>query len=108
SAGSPMHRAFALALLLLVAPAAMAQSPPAAKPPSPGGPPPRPNAQPPKVGDCALLPGGRAPVAQIADLTTPLSPRSLDATYFGKRLADLSRSDFERIAELSQRCGPGD
>jgi hypothetical protein len=109
----PMRRAFALVLFLLAASSlgaagALAQTPPPVRPPTPAGQPPKPNAQPAKVGDCALLPGGKAPVAQIADLTTPLSPRSLDAVYFGKRLADLSRADFDHIAELSQRCGPAD
>jgi hypothetical protein len=58
--------------------------------------------------ECALLPGGKAPVAAIANLPTPLSPRSLDLVYFGKRLADLTAADFQRIAELSKRCGPGE
>jgi hypothetical protein len=75
------------------------QGPPGALPPAP---------VPAKKGECALLPGGKAPVAAIAELPTPLSPRSLDLIYFGKRLADLTPADFQRIGELSKRCGPGE
>ena len=72
------------------------------------GPPFVPPALPAKKGDCTLLPGGKAPVAAIADLPTPLSPRSLDLVYFGKRLHDLTPGDFQRIADISKRCGPGE
>ncbi len=96
----------AILLALLLGPtSAAAQTPPAgqsAQPPRPGAPAPA------RTGECALLPGGKAPVAHIADLTTPLSPHSLDLVYFGKRLGELTPADFERIAELSKRCPPGD
>jgi hypothetical protein len=55
--------------------------------------------------ECADLPGGNAPINKIAALTTPLSPRSLDLTYYRKRLADLTDEDFVRIHELSVKCG---
>src|SRR5437868_2817604 len=105
-----MHRlALALLMLMTFAAAAPAQQP---KPASPGqsapGQPPKQGAGPARTGDCGLLPGGKAPVAHIAELATPLSPRSLDLVYFGKRLADLTHADFERIAEINQRCPPGD
>lgn len=61
-----------------------------------------------RTGECAQLPGGRAPVRKIADLTTALSPRDLDLVYFGKPLADLTDADFEQIAVLSKRCGQGE
>jgi flagellar biosynthesis/type III secretory pathway chaperone len=67
--------------------------------PQPPAPPPAP-----KAGECALLPGGNAPVNRIADLAQPLSPRSLDLTYFNKRLADLTEEDFERIADIATKC----
>ncbi|MBI1778074.1 MAG: hypothetical protein HYR63_22275 [Proteobacteria bacterium] len=91
----------ALLLALLGTPAALGQAPPA-QPPRPG------QAAPLRTGECALLPGGKAPVAHIADVATPLSPRSLDLIYFGKRLVDLTEADFQRIGELSQKCGPGE
>ena len=103
-----MLRIAALALPLIavaVSPGtAQAQTPPAqgqsGQPARPGAPVPA------RTGECAALPGGKAPVAQIADLAQPLSPRSLDLVYFGKRLADLTHADFERIGVLSQKCGP--
>jgi len=58
----------------------------------------------PAVGECALLPGGNAPVNKIAELAQPLSPRSLDLTYFNKRLADLTDEDFDRIADIATKC----
>ena len=61
-----------------------------------------------RTGECAQLPGGRAPVQKIAALTTALSPRDLDLVYFGKPLADLTDADFEQIAALSKRCGQGE
>ena len=64
-------------------------------------------AAPAKTGECAQLPGGRAPVEKIAALATALSPRDLDHVYFGKPLAELSDDDFRLIGELSQRCGAG-
>ncbi len=67
----------------------------------------RPQSPPPRTAiaaECALLPGGNAPVNKIAELAQPLSPRSLDLTYFNKRLADLTEEDFERIAELATKC----
>ncbi len=60
-----------------------------------------------KTGECAQLPGGRAPVEKIAGLATALSPRDLDLVYFGKPLAELSDDDFLLIGELSKRCGTG-
>jgi hypothetical protein len=115
-----MHRVLALALVALLAAvnAGRAQTPPPTPPPTPAAPTPalpspaatapRPGAAATRTGDCALLPGGKAPVQQIADLAAPLAPRSLDMVYFGKRLSDLTHEDFQRIAELSQRCGPGE
>jgi hypothetical protein len=47
-------------------------------------------------------------VAAIAELTSPLSPRSLDLVYFGKKLADLTPADFQKIGEISRRCPPGE
>lgn len=68
----------------------------------------RPQAPPPPTtapfAECAQLPGGNAPVNKIAELAQPLSPRSLDLTYFNKRLADLTEEDFDRIAELATKC----
>ncbi len=70
--------------------------------------PPRPSvAAPARTGECAALPGGRAPVQKIAALTTGLSPRDLDLVYFGKPLAELDDEDFQQIAELSKRCSQG-
>ena len=60
-----------------------------------------------RTGECAALPGGRAPVQKIAALTTGLSPRDLDLVYFGKPLAELTDEDFSEIAALSKRCGAG-
>jgi hypothetical protein len=59
-----------------------------------------------RTGECAQLPGGRAPVEKIAGLSG-MSPRDLDLAYFGKPLADLSDEDFERIGHLSRDCGAG-
>ena len=64
-------------------------------------------AAPARTGECAALPGGKAPVEKIAALTTALSPRDLDLVYFGKPLAELTDEDFRLIGELSQRCGAG-
>ena len=64
-------------------------------------------AAPARTGECAALPGGRAPVQKIAGLTTGLSPRDLDLVYFNKPLADLTDDDFAEIAALSKRCGAG-
>ena len=61
-----------------------------------------------KTGECAQLPGGRAPVLKIVNLTAGLSPRDLDLVYFGKPLAELTDEDFTQIAELSKRCGAGE
>jgi hypothetical protein len=61
-----------------------------------------------RTGECAQLPGGRAPALKIASLTTGLSPRDLDLVYFGKPLAELTDEDFAQIAELSKRCGTGE
>jgi hypothetical protein len=77
---------------------ALAQAPVPMRPQSP------PPIPPPATAECALLPGGNAPVNRIADLAQPLSPRSLDLTYFNKRLADLSDQDFARIAEIATKC----
>lgn len=74
-----------------------------AQQPAPVRPQPPPAVQP-KAGECALLPGGNAPVNKIAELAQPLSPRSLDLTYFNKRLADLTDEDFDRIAEIATKC----
>ncbi len=76
---------------------ALAQQPAPVRPQSP---PPIP----PRASECALLPGGNAPVNRIAELAQPLSPRSLDLTYFNKRLADLTDEDFDRIAEIATTC----
>jgi hypothetical protein len=59
---------------------------------------------PPRPAECAQLPGGNAPVNRIAELSQPLSPKSLDLTYFNKRLAELTDDDFARIADLADRC----
>src|SRR5690348_9130918 len=77
---------------------ALAQAPVPVRPQSP------PPIPPPATGECALLPGGNAPVNRIAELAQPLSPRSLDLTYFNKRLADLTDQDFDRIAEIATKC----
>jgi hypothetical protein len=77
---------------------ALAQAPVPMRPQSP------PPIPPPAAGECALLPGGNAPVNRIAELAQPLSPRSLDLTYFNKRLADLTDADFDRIAEIATKC----
>jgi len=61
-----------------------------------------------RTGECAQLPGGRAPVLKIATLTSGLSPRDLDLVYFGKPLAELTDEDFTQIADLSKRCGAGE
>jgi hypothetical protein len=58
----------------------------------------------PRPAECAQLPGGNAPVNRIAELRQPLSPKSLDLTYFNKRLAELTDDDFARIADLANRC----
>lgn len=63
-----------------------------------------PQPPPASAAECARLPGGNAPVNKIAELNQPLSPRSLDLTYFNKRLADLTDEDFDRIADLATRC----
>ena len=84
-------------LAITVAGPALAQQPAPLRPQSP---PPRAAL----TAECALLPGGNAPVNKIAELAQPLSPRSLDLTYFNKRLADLTEEDFERIAELATKC----
>ncbi len=76
---------------------ALAQQPAPVRPQSP---PPIP----PRASECALLPGGNALVNRIAELAQPLSPRSLDLTYFNKRLADLTDEDFDRIAEIATKC----
>ncbi len=103
---------YVLALILALAwgTDARAQAPLSTPPKGPAGQPSTFATPPPpaRKGECALLPGGRAPVGPIADLPTPLSPRSLDLIYFGKRLADLTPADFQRMAELSKRCPPGD
>jgi hypothetical protein len=65
-------------------------------------------AAPARTGECAQLPGGRAPVLKIAGLATGLSPRDLDLVYFGKPLADLTDEDFAQIRDLSRRCGQGE
>lgn len=62
----------------------------------------------PVEGECAVLPGGKAPAAKIADVKGALAPRDLDLVYFGKPLAELQVEDFERIAELSPKCGVRD
>ncbi|MBI1778073.1 MAG: hypothetical protein HYR63_22270 [Proteobacteria bacterium] len=106
-----MGRCFALGLILLLASPEMAAAQGSlSQPPRPGIalPPPAPPLNAGKKADCKLLPGGKAPVGPIADLPAPLSPRSLDLVYYGKRLADLTGADFQRIQELSKRCGPGD
>lgn len=98
--------AIALAWLVGTAPALAQASRPSstsARPPSAQG---RPGT-PAKTGECAQLPGGRAPAEKIAGLTTALSPRDLDLVYFGKPLAELTEEDFRLIGELSQRCGTG-
>lgn len=64
-------------------------------------------APPARTGECAALPGGKAPVQKIAGLTTGLSPRDLDLVYFSKPLAELTDEDFAEIAALSKRCPPG-
>lgn len=89
--------ALAFLLAITVAGPALAQQPAPIRPQSPP-------ARPPMAAECALLPGGNAPVNKIAELAQPLSPRSLDLTYFNKRLADLTEEDFERIAELATKC----
>ncbi len=91
-------RVFAFLLAIAVSGQALAQQSAPLRP-QPPAPPPAP-----KAGECALLPGGNAPVNRIADLTQPLSPRSLDLTYFNKRLADLTEEDFERIADIATKC----
>src|SRR5688572_26051779 len=83
---------------LAIAGPALAQQPSPMRPQAPPPPPPA-NAR-----ECAQLPGGNAPVNKIAELGQPLSPKSLDLTYFNKRLADLTDEDFERIADLATRC----
>jgi hypothetical protein len=75
-----------------------------AQQPAPVRPVPPPPLPPPSAAECAQLPGGNAPVNRIVELTQPLSPRSLDLTYFNRRLADLTDEDFDRIAELATRC----
>lgn len=90
-------RVFAFLLAIAISGQALAQqsAPLRPQPPAPPAP---------KAGECALLPGGNAPVNKIADLTQPLLPRSLDLTYFNKRLADLTEEDFERIADIATKC----
>ncbi len=89
---------WASVLGMAVVGSALAQAP---VPLRPQPPPPIPPASP---SECGQLPGGNAPVNKIAELTQPLSPRSLDLTYFNKRLADLTDEDFDRIADLATRC----
>jgi hypothetical protein len=79
----------------------MAQQPAPVRP-APGQP--VPAIAPASAAECAQLPGGNAPVNKIAQLGQPLSPKSLDLTYFNKRLADLTDEDFDRIADLASRC----
>lgn len=76
-------------------------------PPKPAATKPSTPAAPARTGECAALPGGRAPVQKIAGLTTGLSPRDLDLVYFGKPLAELTDEDFAEIAALSKRCSAG-
>jgi len=75
-----------------------------AQQPAPIRPVPPPPVPPASAGECSQLPGGNAPVNKIAELAQPLSPRSLDLTYFNKRLADLTDEDFDKIADLATRC----
>lgn len=75
-----------------------------AQAPAPVRAPPPPPVPPASAAECAQLPGGNAPVNKIAELAQPLSPRSLDLTYFNKRLADLTDEDFDKIADLATRC----
>ena len=89
---------FAFLFAIAVTGQALAQQSAPLRPQPPPPPPPA------SAGECAQLPGGNAPVNKIAELAQPLSPRSLDLTYFNKRLADLTEEDFERIAELATRC----
>lgn len=105
SGGFVRYIAIAAAGWLVGATPALAQAP---RPSSTSAPPAaaRP-AAPAKTGECARLPGGRAPVEKIAALATALSPRDLDLVYFGKPLAELSDDDFRLISELSPRCGTG-
>ena len=93
-----------LVWLVGVAPAFAQASRPSSTPSRPAAARP---AAPAKTGECAQLPGGRAPVEKIAALATALSPRDLDLVYFGKPLADITDEDFKLIGELSQRCGTG-
>lgn len=79
----------------------------AQRPPSPAAARPNTPSAPARTGECAALPGGRAPVQKIATLTTGLSPRDLDLVYFSKPLAELTDEDFSEIAALSKRCGAG-
>ncbi|MSP48261.1 MAG: hypothetical protein EXQ95_02930 [Alphaproteobacteria bacterium] len=88
---------FAAWLGVVVIGMAVAQQPAPVRPQAPPIPPP-------SAAECSRLPGGNAPVNKIAELLQPLSPRSLDLTYFNKRLADLTDDDFERIAELATKC----
>ena len=80
-------RAAALALALMLAAAAQAQTP-----------------QRNQGFDCQRLPGGNAPVQRIAQLSTPLAVRSLELTYFGKRLADLTEEDFDQLNQAYPMC----
>ena len=96
-----MGRGIVLVLLAIAgAGPAFAQQPAPVRP-SAGQPVPPPAVS---VAECAQLPGGNAPVNKIAELGKPLSPKSLDLTYFNKRLADLTDDDFDRIADLAARC----
>jgi len=93
--------AAALAAILIGESPAFAQAPRPQAPTRPAAAP-----APGAVSECGQLPGGRAPVEKIAGLSG-MSPRDLDLAYFGKPLADLTDEDFERISDLSQRCGAG-
>ncbi|MBM3597039.1 MAG: hypothetical protein FJX35_02405 [Alphaproteobacteria bacterium] len=58
--------------------------------------------------DCQRLPGGNAPMQRLAGLTTPLAVRSLELTYFGKRLADFTGKDFDELKQIYPACNPND
>ncbi|MBU0725080.1 MAG: hypothetical protein KJ904_17660 [Alphaproteobacteria bacterium] len=57
---------------------------------------------------CARLPGGNAPIDRIARLGGELSVKSLNLTYFGKRLSELTSADFDQIEGITRQCRGGD
>jgi hypothetical protein len=57
------------------------------------------------MADCMNVPGGNAPISRIARLEGGLSVRSLNLTYYGKTLDQLTDRDWRYLEELWPLCG---